>query len=102
MPDAQANPLIVAISSRTLFDLEDSHDYDADWQNVPTNDVFLNGFRQQWEEYLESYVLGTEYDGPSCRLPTSSSSTTTTSITTSRRIRIRAMRIARRLTKSAS
>ncbi|MGH8075498.1 MAG: 5'-nucleotidase [Lysobacter sp.] len=25
MPDSQANPLIVAISSRTLFDLEDSH-----------------------------------------------------------------------------
>src|SRR5690606_26142257 len=25
MPDAQADPLIVAISSRTLFDLEDSH-----------------------------------------------------------------------------
>jgi hypothetical protein len=25
------------------------------------NDVFLNGFRQQWEEYLESYVLGTDY-----------------------------------------
>lgn len=25
MPDASANPLIVAISSRTLFDLEDSH-----------------------------------------------------------------------------
>ncbi len=25
MPDANANPLIVAISSRTLFDLEDSH-----------------------------------------------------------------------------
>ncbi|HUH90538.1 MAG TPA: 5'-nucleotidase, partial [Lysobacter sp.] len=25
MPDQQANPLIVAISSRTLFDLEDSH-----------------------------------------------------------------------------
>jgi len=42
-------------------DLEDSHDYDADWQQVPTNEVFLNGFRQQWEEYLESYVLGTEY-----------------------------------------
>lgn len=42
-------------------DLEDTRDYDADWQNVPTNDVFLNGFRQQWEEYLESYVFGTEY-----------------------------------------
>lgn len=43
-------------------DLEDEHDYDADWIGVPTNDVFLNGFRQQWEEYLESYVLGTDYE----------------------------------------
>jgi len=25
MPDRDANPLIVAISSRTLFDMEDSH-----------------------------------------------------------------------------
>jgi hypothetical protein len=24
--------------------------------------VFQNGFRQQWEEFLESYVLGTEYE----------------------------------------
>lgn len=42
-------------------DLEDTRDYDADWQKVPTNDVFLNGFRQQWEEYLVSYASGTEY-----------------------------------------
>lgn len=42
-------------------DLEDEHDYASDWLDVPTNEVFLNGFRQQWEEYLESYVLGTEY-----------------------------------------
>lgn len=42
-------------------DLEDTRDYDADWQQVPTNDVFLNGFRQQWEEYLVSYVEGTDY-----------------------------------------
>lgn len=42
-------------------DLEDAHDYDGDWMSVPTNEVFLNGFRQQWEEYLESYVAGTEY-----------------------------------------
>gem|GEM_PF-10612 len=42
-------------------DLADDHDYDADWAAVPTNDVFQNGFRQQWEEFLESYVLGTDY-----------------------------------------
>lgn len=43
-------------------DLEDAHDYDADWQSVPTNDVFLNGFRQQWEDFLISFVEGTDYD----------------------------------------
>jgi len=42
-------------------DLADDHDYDADWAEVPVNDVFQNGFRQQWEEFLESYVLGTDY-----------------------------------------
>ena len=29
---------------------------------MPTNDVFQNGFKQQWEEYLLSYVLGTDYE----------------------------------------
>ncbi|MTE24293.1 Gfo/Idh/MocA family protein [Microbacterium sp. ZXX196] len=42
-------------------DLEDQIDYDATWQKLPTNDVFLNGFRQQWQEFLTSYVLGTDY-----------------------------------------
>ena len=42
-------------------DLADDHDYQADWAEVPVNDLFQNGFRQQWEEFLESYVLGTDY-----------------------------------------
>lgn len=42
-------------------DLEDAHDYDDDWADVPTNEIFQNGFKQQWEEFLESYVLGTDY-----------------------------------------
>src|SRR3546814_1666296 len=42
-------------------DLADDHDYAADWADVPTNDVFRNGFRQQWEEFLVSYVEGTDY-----------------------------------------
>ncbi|MFC3300034.1 Gfo/Idh/MocA family oxidoreductase [Arthrobacter agilis] len=33
-------------------DLEDSHDYDADWMGVPTNEVFENGFKTQWEDFL--------------------------------------------------
>ncbi len=43
-------------------DLVDDHDYDADWSEVPTNDVYLNGFRQQWEEFLASHVAGSEYE----------------------------------------
>ena len=42
-------------------DLADEHDYAADWVQVPTNEVFANGFRQQWEEFLTSYVEGTQY-----------------------------------------
>lgn len=42
-------------------DLEDAHDYAADWQRVPDNDVFLNGFRQQWQDFLVSYVQETPY-----------------------------------------
>src|SRR5690554_4637287 len=42
-------------------DLADDHDYDSDWIDVPTNDVFINGFRQQWEEFLVSHVMGTDY-----------------------------------------
>ena len=43
-------------------DLADDHDYDADWIDVPTNEVFQNGFKQQWEEYLVAHVLGTPYE----------------------------------------
>jgi predicted dehydrogenase len=42
-------------------DLADAHDYAQDWAEVPVNDVFQNGFRQQWEEFLVSYVEGTDY-----------------------------------------
>jgi predicted dehydrogenase len=42
-------------------DLADEHDYAADWAEVPVNDVFQNGFRQQWEEFLVSYATGTVY-----------------------------------------
>nr|WP_243847349.1 Gfo/Idh/MocA family oxidoreductase [Microbacterium ulmi] len=43
-------------------DLADTHDYGADWAEVPANDVFQNGFKQQWEDFLVSYVLGTPYE----------------------------------------
>ncbi|WP_437585211.1 Gfo/Idh/MocA family protein [Paramicrobacterium sp. CJ85] len=33
-------------------DIPDAHDYDDDWIEVPSNDVFENGFKVQWEEFL--------------------------------------------------
>lgn len=42
-------------------DLEDSHNYDDDWQRIPQNDEFLNAFRQQWEEFLIAHINGTSY-----------------------------------------
>jgi predicted dehydrogenase len=37
-------------------DLADAHDYDGDWLEVPTNDVFENGFKTQWEEFIRHVV----------------------------------------------
>lgn len=37
-------------------DLADAHDYDGDWIEVPTNDVFENGFKTQWEEFIRHVV----------------------------------------------
>lgn len=37
-------------------DLADSHDYDGDWLEVPTNDVFENGFKTQWEQFIRHVV----------------------------------------------
>jgi predicted dehydrogenase len=33
-------------------DLAETHDYTADWLEVPDNDVFENGFKTQWEQFL--------------------------------------------------
>ncbi|WP_286346706.1 Gfo/Idh/MocA family protein [Frondihabitans sucicola] len=38
-------------------DLPDTHDYSGDWQELPTNEVFENGFKTQWEDFLR-YVVG--------------------------------------------
>jgi predicted dehydrogenase len=37
-------------------DLADEHDYGADWLEVPTNEVFENGFKTQWEEFIRHVV----------------------------------------------
>jgi predicted dehydrogenase len=34
-------------------DVPDAHDYAADWLQVPDNDVFENGFKTQWEQFLQ-------------------------------------------------
>lgn len=33
-------------------DLADTHDYAGDWIESPANEVFENGFKTQWEEFL--------------------------------------------------
>lgn len=33
-------------------DLADAHDYAATWVEAPVNDVFENGFKVQWEEFI--------------------------------------------------
>lgn len=41
-------------------DIADEHDYDADWIESPANDVFENGFKTQWEEFIRHVAE----DGP--------------------------------------
>ncbi|WP_223695321.1 Gfo/Idh/MocA family protein [Leifsonia poae] len=37
-------------------DIADGHDYDGDWIEAPANDVFENGFKTQWEEFIRHVV----------------------------------------------
>ena len=56
MPDRDANPLIVAISSRALFDMEDSHalferegiDAYADFQRSHEDECSNRASRSRW------------------------------------------------------
>jgi predicted dehydrogenase len=41
-------------------DLAETHDYFGDWLEVPTNDVYENGFKTQWEQFLRHVAE----DGP--------------------------------------
>jgi predicted dehydrogenase len=41
-------------------DLAEEHDYAQDWLEVPVNDVFENGFKTQWEDFIRHVVE----DGP--------------------------------------
>ena len=42
-------------------DLPVSHDFRAQWTEVPDNDAYDNGFKVQWEEFLTSVYTGTSY-----------------------------------------
>jgi predicted dehydrogenase len=33
-------------------DIPDTHDYASDWHEVPDTEVFENGFKVQWEEFI--------------------------------------------------
>src|SRR4051794_2221622 len=37
-------------------DVPDAHDYLRDWLRVPDNDVFENGFKTQWEQFIRHVV----------------------------------------------
>jgi predicted dehydrogenase len=43
-------------------DLREEHDYLADWIEVPDNDVFENGFKVQWEQFLRHVLEDAPYD----------------------------------------
>jgi predicted dehydrogenase len=43
-------------------DLPETHDYYADWHEVPTNDVFENGFKVQWELFLRHVLEDAPYE----------------------------------------
>ncbi|GIH03159.1 oxidoreductase [Rhizocola hellebori] len=42
-------------------DLPVSHDFRSQWTELPDNDVYDNGFKTQWEEFLTCVVTGAEY-----------------------------------------
>jgi predicted dehydrogenase len=43
-------------------DIPESHDYFADWSEVPANEVYANGFRVQWEEFLRHVLEDAPYE----------------------------------------
>jgi predicted dehydrogenase len=43
-------------------DIPETRDYLADWQELPVNDVFENGFKVQWEQFLRHVLEDAPYD----------------------------------------
>jgi predicted dehydrogenase len=42
-------------------DVSSSHDFFADWQEIPENQAYDNGFKVQWEQFLRHVVEGTPF-----------------------------------------
>lgn len=42
-------------------DVPTDHDFRADWDEIPDNQVFRNGFRAQWEQFLADVVARREH-----------------------------------------
>ncbi|WP_183320889.1 Gfo/Idh/MocA family protein [Flexivirga oryzae] len=42
-------------------DVPDGHDYPSDWHEVPETEVFENGFKVQWEEFIRHVVEDTPF-----------------------------------------
>jgi predicted dehydrogenase len=43
-------------------DIPETRDYFADWQELPVNDVFENGFKVQWEQFLRHVLEDAPYE----------------------------------------
>jgi predicted dehydrogenase len=43
-------------------DLAEEHDYPRDWMEVPENDVFENGFKSQWEQFIRHVVEDADHE----------------------------------------
>jgi predicted dehydrogenase len=43
-------------------DLKETHDYFGDWIEVPDNDIFENGFKVQWEQFLRHVLEDAPYE----------------------------------------
>ena len=42
-------------------DVATDHDFRADWDEIPNNQEFRNGFRAQWEQFLTDVIAGREH-----------------------------------------
>ena len=53
---AKVQPRVATPKPTWNPDLPEQHVYAEDWQELPVNDVFENGFKTQWEEFIRHVV----------------------------------------------